>query len=408
MDSSRGVGISHTNMIRKIIDSILGYETVKIAKIKSRKLGTLYRVFQLAILAYIVYTLIFNDGYLKKELPVPGAVRITLQAPTTLTRPTYCTSGSLPCVYWGANDIQYPSDGAGVAFLTTRVSVTNYQLPQGCSSFLNISDPSDRCFFNPKSPSIPPNVLLPKSYIGDIEDYTIMVEHSIRGQATSIAQRNGLMDGALMSSNGKTMKSNPNADGDIFTVQEILTAANANLDGLSTAPGADKANGETYRSSGIVIAIVIEYMNVRFRRDEIIYKYLPQVIDGNEYKAAQNELNSDGSYTIIDRHGIRLVFQQHGSIGQFDFITFLTNIVGALFLLKFAERQSYADAKYEIAHPDENIKPPVNQGHPPGPINHVDNLARPEVGNYQNQPMANNYHAPPNNVNGNQQYYYYP
>ncbi|CAG8525665.1 12559_t:CDS:10 [Acaulospora morrowiae] len=343
----------------------------------NHRLGTLYRFFQLAILAYIIYTLIFKDGYLKKELPVPGAVRITLQAPTTLTRPNYCTSGSLPCVYWGANDIQYPSDGAGVAFLTTRVSVTNYPLPQGCSSFLNISDPSDRCFFNPKSPSIPPNVTIPKSYIGDIEDYTIMVEHSIRGEATSIAQRNGLMDGALMASDGKTliksftnqtrMKVNPNADGDIFTVQEILTAANANLDGPSTAPGADKGSRETYRSSGIVIAIVIEYMNVRFRRDDIIYKYLPQAIDGNEYKAAQNVLNQDGSYTIIDRHGIRLVFQQHGSIGQFDFITLLINIVGALFLMKFAEiiveffmlycsqnRKAYADAKYEIAHPEWN------------------------------------------------------
>ncbi|CAG8446430.1 12063_t:CDS:10 [Acaulospora morrowiae] len=306
------------------------------------------------------------------ELPIPGAIRITLQAPTTLTHPNYCIGGSLPCLYWGANEIQYPSDGAGAALFTTRVSITNYKPPQGCSSFLNISDPSDRCFFNPKSPFISSNAdqIVPKSFIGDIEDYTIMVEHSIRGEATSVAQRNGLMNGALMSSDGKTivksftnqtrMKTNPNADGDIFTVQEILTAANANLEGLSTAPGADEAHGETYRSSGIVIAVVIEYMNARFRKNDITYKYLPQVIDGNEYKSMQNILNPDGSYTIIDRHGIRLVFQQHGSIGQFDFITLLVNIVGALFLMKFAEsvveffmlycsdnRDYYAGAKYE-------------------------------------------------------------
>ncbi|CAG8692733.1 15937_t:CDS:2, partial [Acaulospora morrowiae] len=382
------------------------------------------------------------------ELPVPGAVRITLQAPTTLTQPRYCTNGQLPCLYWGANDIQYPSDGAGVAFFTTRVSVTNYPPPQGCPSFMNVSDPSDRCFFNPKSTFISSNsnVTIPKSFIGDIEDYTVMIEHSIRGQATSIAQRNGLMDGALMSSDGKTMirsftnktrmQNNPNADGDIFTIQDILTAANANLDGPSTAPGADKAKGETYRSSGIVISVVIEYMNVRFRKDDITYKYLPQVIDGNEYKAAQNILNSDGSYTIIDRHGIRLVFQQHGSIGQFDFITLLVNVVGALFLLKFAEnvveffmlycsnnRESYSDAKYEIAHPEDNTNTPSsgsntrpntmhessNAANPTRPVNQGhNNYAQPEVKNNQTQPsITNPYYVPPAHVIGNQQYYYY-
>ncbi|CAG8528291.1 1647_t:CDS:2 [Scutellospora calospora] len=34
---------------------------------------------------------------------------------------------------------------------------------------------------------------------------------------------------------------------------------------------------------------------------------------------------------------IYLVFQQHGSIGQFDFITLLTNIVASFALFKVAE-----------------------------------------------------------------------
>ncbi|CAG8651514.1 15424_t:CDS:2, partial [Racocetra fulgida] len=102
----------------------------------------------------------------------------------------------------------------------------------------------------------------------------------------------------------KQMALNPNADGDIFTIREILEAARADLDAPSTAPGADKAAGETYRSSGIVIVIIIEYENVRFKLDQIAYKYLPQVIDGNEYKAVENVYNStDSSITVIDRHG---------------------------------------------------------------------------------------------------------
>jgi hypothetical protein len=97
-------------------------------------------------------------------------------------------------------------------------------------------------------------------------------------------------------------------------VSNLLTAAGANLDAPSTAPGANRTNGETYRSSGIVIVIVIEYKNVQFEKDKFAYVYLPRVIDGNEYKAVESLYQSDGSYILKERHGIRLVFQQRGEI----------------------------------------------------------------------------------------------
>ena len=104
-------------------------------------------------------------------------------------------------------------------------------------------------------------------------------------------------------------------------MSDLLTAAGANLDAPSTAPGANGTNGETYRSSGIVIVIVIEYKNVQFEKDKFAYVYLPRVIDGNEYKAVESLYQSDGSYILKERHGIRLVFQQHGEIGKFSFIS---------------------------------------------------------------------------------------
>jgi len=117
------------------------------------------------------------------------------------------------------------------------------------------------------------------------------------------------------------MDENLYADGDIIRVSDLLTAAGANLDAPSTAPGANGTNGETYRSSGIVIVIVIEYKNVQFEKDKFAYVYLPRVIDGNEYKAVESLYQSDGSYILKERHGIRLVFQQHGEIGEFSFIS---------------------------------------------------------------------------------------
>ncbi|CAG8491242.1 25345_t:CDS:2, partial [Dentiscutata erythropus] len=272
------------------------------------------------------------------EPPVPGAVRITLQAPNNLTIPSYCTGGTYPCVFWSADEIRYPDDGAGVAFFTTRVSSTNYAPPSGCD-FSKAQSPTDRCFFDPNSPNVRSNTLLPTSFIGDIEDYTMMIEHSIRGKITSIAIRNGLLDGQLMSHDGQVLKTfnnatrmsnNPRADGDIFTIREMLNAAGANLDSPSSAPGANKTAHEDCRTSGIVVVIVIEYKN---KNQEITYKYIPQVIEGNEYKAVERIYNvTDGSVTLVNRHGIRFVFQQHGTIGQFDLLTLLTSIVGGLAL----------------------------------------------------------------------------
>ena len=48
---------------------------------------------------------------------------------------------------------------------------------------------------------------------------------------------------------------------------------------------------------------------------------IPRVIEGNEYKAVESLYQSDGSHILKESHGIRLVFQQHGEIGEFSFIS---------------------------------------------------------------------------------------
>ncbi|CAG8596114.1 6772_t:CDS:10 [Ambispora leptoticha] len=341
--------------LESILKSILSYETFKIVKVQDKRLGALHRGFQLAIFAYIIYTIINSEGYFKKELPIPGAVRITLQAPKSFDAPDYC--GEIPCVYWGANDVQYPNDGAGVAFFATRVKVNKFDPPNNCN-FLTASAPNDPCIFNPNIPTPVVNI----SYIADIENYTIMIEHSIRGHTTDIGIRNGLngsMDGSLVGTNGNVIKywnttsrqqDDPRADGDIMTVQQLLTAAGADLEAVSTAPGAKP--GETYRSSGIVIVIVIEYTNVPFKEDTITYTYRPQYIKGNEYKSIESIYQPNGGYLIKERHGLRLVFQQSGTIGRFDFISLLQNIVAVeILMLKFLpEKDIYEQVKFETTH----------------------------------------------------------
>ncbi|KAF0554088.1 P2X purinoceptor 4 [Gigaspora margarita] len=105
--------------------------------------------------------------------------------------------------------VLYHSDSAGVAFFTTKTSITNYFNQPGCNT-LRVLSPADLCFFKPTNNNV---TILPKSYIANIEDFTkkIMVEHSVRGKATSIAIRSGLMDGDLVSFNRTTIRKLTNA-----------------------------------------------------------------------------------------------------------------------------------------------------------------------------------------------------
>ncbi|CAG8486619.1 1711_t:CDS:2 [Ambispora gerdemannii] len=278
--------------LKGIVDGLFSYETFKIVKVQDKRLGAIYRSFQVAIFAYIIYTIISQQGYFKKEPPVPGAVRISLEAPRTFSDSPYCNGQK--CVFWGANEIQYPNDGAGVALFSTRVKVKKYDPPENCD-FLNPSGAN--CIFDPKKSNYTSPI--PFAYIANIENYTMMIEHSIRGQVTSIGLRNGLMDGELVNTKGVTVKKwtnktrvadYPNADGDIMTIGELLAAAGADLEAPSTAPGADRAAKETYRSSGIVIVIVIQYKNVPFKSlatilvEILMLKFLPEKDIYEEFK----------------------------------------------------------------------------------------------------------------------------
>jgi hypothetical protein len=60
------------------------------------------------------------------------------------------------------------------------------------------------------------------------------------------------------------------------------------------------------------------------------------IVNGSEFKITQTVYNLDGSISYYDRHGIRIVFAQTGSIGKFNFISLLLNLVAALALFRVA------------------------------------------------------------------------
>ena len=268
---------------------------------------------------------------------------MTLKAPADgIATPDYCKSTPPDCLYWSENDILY-EPGIDGALITTRTQITQYGpfINQTLRSDPDQSELHSECDVNIatipgcdpyKAPS---TLLLPTSMVADIERFTLMLEHSIRGQATGVQIRSGNMESGILrdSATGQALRTftdqsryvpaatrpgaNTNSSnatvssgdgniihlaGDVMTVGEFLKAAGVNLDEISGSPTA--APNETVRSSGVVVIVVIQYAAKGWNPNRISYEYLPKAIPDQEYKVIETMRDfKGGSRVEINRHG---------------------------------------------------------------------------------------------------------
>ncbi|KAF9359061.1 cytochrome c oxidase subunit 1 [Mortierella sp. AD094] len=379
VSTGRGAALSFS-------DRFFSYETFKVLRVHDRRLGGLYRLFQATILIYIATSIIYQQRYLKTENIINGAVRITLKAPSDgIASPAYCSSTSSPCIYWNENDILFEPSVDG-ALVTTRAQITQYgpcnNQSDSVTSTCNVNVPTVSGCDPYNAPS---TLLLPTSLVADIERFTLMLEHSIRGQASGVQMRSGNMDSGLLrdSQSGEVLRTFTDESryvsassgndtklvhlaGDVMTMGEFLRASGVNLDDLSRSPTASA--GETVRTSGVVVIVVIQYAAKGWNPNRITYEYLPKAIPDQEYKVIETIRDfRDGNRVEINRHGVRIVFSQAGQLGQFSLMTLLTNLVAAVALFKVAnivvelmmlrihpQKKVYVRAKFENTN-DENI-----------------------------------------------------
>jgi len=317
-----------------------------------------------AIFIYICYTVIAEQRYLKVEEPGGGSIRTTLQIPDYVYEKDdnpKITMGNneIDWIYWSTTQIVYPAGQDGCLFITTRVTERNlvFKNPENseeCNPFL----PSTRKCRTTTSEK--KNTF----FIADIEDMTIMVEHTIRGNLLPITEVNGKLYGELLdkhdnvlwkfypkdyedeiNKDGNYTIRDSNKPGDIFSVGTLLDAVEISLDDINN-------NEETYRYSGCVIVVIIEYNN---KRNLIEYKYKPSLIENAEMKVlelvndinyvnskilssinANNEINESVGWLEYNRHGIEIKFVQLGNIGKFDFMALCMNLVASIAMLSVA------------------------------------------------------------------------
>jgi len=345
------------------LDKLFTYNTPKVVKVMDRRLGIPYYTFMFIIFVYILYTVIANQRYLITEEPGGGSIRTTLRIPDYVTnnykenyKPYEMNSQSYQWIYWSPTQIVYPAGQDGCLFITTRVT-------EGSLVYEN-SDAANDSSCNPflptkrecrtKTRKNPDSTYV----VADIEPLTIMVEHTIRGNLLPITEVNSKLYGELLDKNdnviwkfypkgvehydkqikeeegesfyfdtdekkykGYTVRSD-DKPGDIFNIDILLHAADFKLDDINN-------NSETYRYSGCVIVVIIEYTN---KKNQIEYKYKPSLIENAEMKVLElvtdvNHVNSKVLSSLnngdevknesvgwleYNRHGIEIKFVQLG------------------------------------------------------------------------------------------------
>jgi hypothetical protein len=130
----------------------------------------------------------------------------------------------------------------------------------------------------------------------------------------------------------------------------------------------------------VVLVVIVDYTNKNSKTDELKYTYRVSSINGTETKYLESQVLSDNSVLLNNRHGIRVVFVIGGTIGQFDLISLLKNLVAALGLLKLStlitdqlmlrvmpQKEMYLEYKYQKTADFSDIRDgmaPVDSSHP--------------------------------------------
>eukprot|EP00927_Polykrikos_kofoidii_P076820 TRINITY_DN73847_c0_g1_i1.p1 TRINITY_DN73847_c0_g1~~TRINITY_DN73847_c0_g1_i1.p1 ORF type:complete len:525 (+),score=55.69 TRINITY_DN73847_c0_g1_i1:81-1655(+) len=157
-------------------------------------------------------------------------------------------------------------------------------------------------------------------------------------------------------------------NGDIFSIDQLLRIAGIDLDELVDG---EAGSPRTYRSTGLVLVVLIEYTN---QRNWIGLRTFPwHATPHPEYTISVTTAPSprfktrsaytdqdDGKRVFIERNGIRIVVQQQARILVWSWTNFLVILTTSLGLLKVADMiteglalygmrnsKAYSDLKYE-------------------------------------------------------------
>ncbi|KAJ1564489.1 hypothetical protein HK096_007720, partial [Nowakowskiella sp. JEL0078] len=209
------------------------------------------------------------------------------------------------------NQSVFPSGDLNSIFITTRVSVsTTSPLPSTCYANSSSVATNLSCI-----PAPVPKSNVKTYYVAYVENITLQIDHSVRSQYSStlsgknydVVNSVDMLGELLYGCNSSKKKAFGFSDRDnfektygtrldvIFLSEFLRAGACESNEAFSLDNPSDAVNAnQSYRSSGM---------------------YIPAKLAKTEYKIVESIRNLDNTITYYNRHGIRFVFTQTGTIG---------------------------------------------------------------------------------------------
>eukprot|EP01061_Rhynchopus_euleeides_P022155 TRINITY_DN3607_c0_g1_i1.p1 TRINITY_DN3607_c0_g1~~TRINITY_DN3607_c0_g1_i1.p1 ORF type:complete len:442 (+),score=180.26 TRINITY_DN3607_c0_g1_i1:79-1326(+) len=356
------------------LDEVFGFQTAKVVVIKDRFLGLLAIGLKIAILMYIIFTVIVDKGYFLVEVP-RGTSRMTLRIPEVAENASlpYCTNSPGPvtgadtvplrleCAYVDSHQLNVPSLGSQF-FITTRLNRTlnNYTC-----------DLADYACQKPES--YPASTDLFTGFIGGIEEATLLLIHTIEGRGQiSLEKHLTEMHGVVKNCRGDVVKELPKRDSAdsnnqdilkrIIKVRELVSWArpgmHSSCDKELSLDDLTKPDGiSTLRYDGMILHILIEYDNTEGSdTDEVEYTVSVTALTQADPKYESLSQIDDKQFTLDNRHGLHIIVVQTGKLGQFSFAALVISMTAGLGLLAVANTITDLLAKYAMPLREEYKK----------------------------------------------------
>ncbi|OQV17891.1 P2X purinoceptor 4 [Hypsibius exemplaris] len=335
------------------------YDTPKIVHIRSLRVGILYRLVQLTIIAYIVgYVIVWKKGYQLTE-NVESTVTSKVKG-VVLTNVSLFGEDNPTERVWDTADYVVPPQENGAFFVTTNVIVTPNQQQGICPELLpSCSKDADCPRLSPSANGVRSGTCntttgscnvyawcpverdqepaLP--VLNGTEAFTVLIKNQIIFPKFGIRRRNILDSFQTNSTYLASCHYDPVNDPycPVFVLADIIRLAGENYSAIAV--------------KGAVIGFVIEWdCNLDLPVNWCLPKYSFRRIDNandvsakgwnfryaNYWTDTESQNHTVQRRTLVKAYGIRFIFYVYGVAGKFNMVPFFTNLGAGLALLGLA------------------------------------------------------------------------
>ncbi|CAH1792954.1 unnamed protein product, partial [Owenia fusiformis] len=359
---------------RKSISLFFEYDTPKIVHIRSKKVGVINRLIQLAIIGYIIgWAIVWKKGYQETD-SVESGVTTKLKGVAYTNSSLYNITNNSSGIFdriWDVADYVNPPQENNAFFVMTNMVITPSQAqgecpedpsmgvlcdgPQNCSAgdpVINgngvmtgaCSDP----YFSPVTNSTvksciikawcPVEIdLLPvpeKAILAESKDFTVLIKNNIQFPLFKVKRRN-IPEAYNNDTYLKRCRWNAEKDPycPIFTLESMTDAAGENYEEMAVKGG--------------VMNIIIRWdCNLDYDPSECVPKYEFRRLDDKDAKISKGwnfryayyyeDTKQKTQRTLVKAYGIRWIISVHGTAGKFNFVPLLLNFGSGIALLSLA------------------------------------------------------------------------